>query len=203
MDQNQWIRGVNIGGWLLAERFITPYLFAVNSCHLQGDLCWYPGQVGAPENATICSSECKPIHTVFTSDSNADFHPRKSHNFEGYPIDELTLGQAFVNKEIGQKYMERHWDTFVTREDLVRLKEAGVTHMRVPMSYWIRGDIQAGESWIPGGWPYFVRFAKWSREIGLEIWADLHGKQAQDDYVRVLNICEWRGCCWIFASHTK
>jgi hypothetical protein len=46
-----YIRGVNVGGWLLAERFITPYLFAVNSCHLQGDLCWYEGQVGAPKDA--------------------------------------------------------------------------------------------------------------------------------------------------------
>ena len=181
MDQKEWIRGVNIGGWLLAERFITPYLFAVNSCHLQGDLCWYPGQVGAPKNAILCSAECEPVTTVSTSDSNADFKPRISHHFEGYPIDELTLGQAFVQKEIGQKYMERHWDTFVTREDLVRLKEAGVTHMRVPMSYWIRGDIQEGESWIPGAWPYFVRFAKWSREIGLEIWADLHGAPGSEN----------------------
>jgi hypothetical protein len=46
--KKEWIRGVNIGGWLMAERFITPYLFAINTCHLNGSLCWYPGQIGSP-----------------------------------------------------------------------------------------------------------------------------------------------------------
>jgi glucan 1,3-beta-glucosidase len=78
--------------------------------------------------------------------------------------------------------MERHWDTFVNKQDLIDLREAGVTHMRVPMSYWIRGDVQEGEPWIDGGWPYFVRFAKWAREIGgLEIWADLHGAPGSEN----------------------
>lgn len=43
-----WVRGVNLGGWLMLERFITPYQFAITDCHVQGDLCWYPGQVSAP-----------------------------------------------------------------------------------------------------------------------------------------------------------
>ena len=181
-EKDYFIRGVNVGGWLLAERFITPYLFAVNSCHLEGDLCWYEGQVGAPKDASFCSKDCVPVRTVFQSDSNADFHPRHSRNYYGYPIDELTLGQAFVNKEIGRKYMERHWDTFVTKQDLIDLKKAGVTHMRVPMSFWIRGNVEDGEPWISGGWPYFVRFARWAREVGgLEIWADLHGAPGSEN----------------------
>ena len=166
----------------MAERFITPYLFAVNSCHLKGDLCWYPGQIGAPENATICDPEvCSPVRPLRVFDGNADYHPVNAHPYMDYPIDEYTLGQAFPRPEIAQKYMERHWDTFVTYEDLVQLKEAGVTHLRVPMSFWIRGDIRPGEPWIGGGWPYFVRFAKWCREIGLAIWADLHGAPGSEN----------------------
>jgi glucan 1,3-beta-glucosidase len=61
--------------------------------------------------------------------------------------------------------MERHCETFVTFQDLVNLKDAGVTHLRAPLSYWIRGNMVAGEPYIPGGWKYFVRFAKWCREI--------------------------------------
>jgi glucan 1,3-beta-glucosidase len=203
--KKQWIRGVNIGGWLLAERFITPYLFAVNSCHLEGNLCWYPGQVGAPHklfhgelvvldnNATtttrtkelglFCDPQvCTPVRLLQVYDGNADYHPYDSQPYNDYPVDEYTLGQAFANRTAAREYMERHWDTFVTRTDLEDLKEAGVTHLRVPMSFWIRGDVRAGEPWIPGAWPYFVRVATWCRELGgLEIWADLHGAPGSEN----------------------
>jgi glucan 1,3-beta-glucosidase len=177
-----WIRGVNIGGWLLAERFITPYLFALNTCHLNGDLCWYKGQIGAPPNATLCDPvKCKPVLPLMVTDGNADVHLLNDHQYMGYPIDELTLGQAMVNKEMARNYMARHWDTFLTLDDLKKLKKAGVTHLRVPMGYWIRGDIRAGESWVDGGWPYFVRFAKWARKVGLIVWADLHGAPGSEN----------------------
>jgi glucan 1,3-beta-glucosidase len=109
-------------------------------------------------------------------DGNSDYHPRNAQPYKDYPIDEYTLGQAFENRTLARLYMERHWETFVTYQDLVDLKNAGVTHLRVPLSYWIRGNVVAGEPYIPGGWKYFVRFAKWCRAIdGLTIWADLHG----------------------------
>jgi glucan 1,3-beta-glucosidase len=175
-EEKRWIRGVNVGGWLLAEQYITPYLFAINTCHLKGDLCWYPGQIGAPENAKICDPEtCTPVQKFLQQDGNADYHPQNAESYVGYPMDEMTLGQSFDRKDIARNYMERHWDTFVTKQNMKDLKAAGVTHLRVPMGFWIRGDVRAGEPWIDGGWPYFVRFAKWCREIGLEIWADLHG----------------------------
>jgi glucan 1,3-beta-glucosidase len=198
----RWIRGVNVGGWLMAERFITPYLFAVNTCHLQGDLCWYPGQVKessrSSDNITLYDDEfakyntsnicdptkCLPVRPLQAFDGNSDYHPLNAQPYHDYPIDEYTLGQAFANRTLAKLYMERHWDTFVTYQDLVDLKEAGVTHMRVPLSFWIRGGntVQAGEPWIPGGWPYFVRFAKWVREIGgMEIWADLHGAPGSEN----------------------
>lgn len=192
INEQRWIRGVNVGGWLMAEHFITPYLFAVNTCHLAGDLCWYPGQVGMDAatakgtyNASnICDpSRCKPVRPLRVMDGNADYHPRNAQPYYDYPVDEYTLGQVFAaNKTNAKRYMERHWDTFVTKQDLVDLKKAGVTHMRVPMSFWIRGDVRHGEPWIPGAWKYFVRFAKWTREVGgLEIWADLHGAPGSEN----------------------
>jgi glucan 1,3-beta-glucosidase len=198
----RWIRGVNVGGWLMAERFITPYLFAINTCHLQGDLCWYPGQVldegdsnnnnsnnaYAKYNTTnICDpTQCLPVRPLQAMDGNSDYHPLNAQPYNDYPIDEWTLGQAFANRTLAQLYMERHWDTFVTYQDLLDLKAAGVTHMRVPLSYWIRAaandGVRPGEPWIPGGWPYFLRFAKWVREIGgMEIWADLHGAPGSEN----------------------
>lgn len=176
-SEKKWIRGVNVGGWLLAEQFITPYLFAVNSCHVQGDLCWYPGQIGAPkDNTNWCDPEkCKPVQKFVQTDGNADYHPKNATEYNGYPMDEMSLGQTFDRKDIAHKYMERHWDTFVTKQNLIDLKEAGITHLRVPMGFWIRGDVQDGEPWIGGAWPYFSRFVTWCRELGLEVWADFHG----------------------------
>jgi len=174
----KWIRGVNLGGWLLAEQFITPYLFAVNSCHVQGDLCWYPGQIGAPtDNDNWCDpAKCRPVQKFVQEDGNADFHPKGANAYLGYPMDEMSLGQTFDRKDIARQYMERHWDTFLTKHNLIDLKAAGVTHLRVPMGFWVRGNIQDGEPWIGGGWPYFARMIKWCRELGgLEVWADLHG----------------------------
>jgi len=183
-----WMRGVNIGGWLLAERFITPYLFAVNSCHLRGDLCWYEGQIGKPENATICDPlHCSPVLLFENTIGNADFHPRNDVQYMDYPKDEYTLGQTFLQhstEEIGQRYMERHWDTFVTHDDVKRLAEAGVTHFRVPLSFWIRGfELSPTEPYLysPAAWKYFTRFARWCLEEGIEIWADLHGAPGSEN----------------------
>jgi len=61
------------------------------------------------------------------------------------------------------------------------LAQAGVTHMRVPMSFWMRGNIIPGEPWIPGAWPYFVRMCRWAKEYNLQVWADLHGAPGSEN----------------------
>lgn len=205
----EWIRGVNIGGWLMAERFISPYLFAVNSCHLQGSLCYYPGQMGLDDDETVvftkdgtapsvCDTQvCKP-ELVVRAKEPTDYHLLRGLDGSGvgindagmdYPVDEYTLGKVLRSSPGGistaTKYMERHWDTFLTYQDLKTLKENGVTHLRIPMGYWIRGkeglSIVPGEPYIPGGWKYFVRAVHWCRELGLTVWADLHGAPGSEN----------------------
>lgn len=165
-----WIRGVNLGGWLLMERYITPYQFSVTDCHLRGDFCWYPGQIDSPPKDSpeyeLCDLyACKP-HLVENLDSITDF-----------PIDEYTLAESFPDKETGAKWLNYHFEHFVKREDLVALKEAGATHVRIPVPHWMFDalDEYPGEPWIAGDrWKYFVRAAHWCREIGLQMWPDLH-----------------------------
>ena len=162
-DTKPWIRGVNIGGWLLLERFITPYTFALTTCHLKGDFRWYPGQIDAPPTSSPlykpmdaqALKECKPVAT--------------------YPVDEWTLTDAFGDdKDLARKYLEFHYDNFVTREDIVMLKENGATHVRVPLGHWITGNIADDEPYVDGGWKYFVRLVGWCREVGIEVWPDIH-----------------------------
>ncbi len=157
-----WIRGVNIGGWLVLERFIVPYFFALTTCHLSGDFHFYPGQIDAPATDS-------PMYKVMDKEALSRCKP-----VQPYPVDEYTLTSAFNSKEIAKAYMTVHWDNFVKRDDIRKLKESGVTHIRVPLGHWIMGDIRDDEPWVDGGWPYFKRLVGWCREEGIEVWPDIH-----------------------------
>lgn len=136
-----WIRGVNIGGWLLAERYITPYLFALNSCQLGGDWCFYPGQLGAPPVGGPKHSYCD----LYRCDPHL---LQEEGGREGsYPADEYTLMASFPSKALAREYMTFHWDNFVSKEDVRTLREAGVTHVRVPVPHYVRGDVLDDEPW--------------------------------------------------------
>jgi len=164
-QQKPWIRGVNLGGWLVLERFITPYFFAITNCTLKGDFTFHPNQIDAPP----------PTHPLYrlVDDSCEPVSP--------YPVEEWTLLQAFADasssdsKEVARDYMKVHWDNFLTRENISTLKnDAHVTHVRVPLGHWIMGDIRDDEPWVDGGWEYFERLVGWCREEGIEVWPDLH-----------------------------
>lgn len=161
-SRKPWIRGVNIGGWLVLERFITPYFFALTDCHLKGDFHFYPGQVDAPPTSS-------PIYKPMDKDALLNCKP-----ILPYPVEEYTLTKAFGNKDIARAYMKVHWDNFVKREDIRQLKENGVTHVRVPLGHWIMGDIREDEPWVDGGWTYFKRFVQWCREENIQVWPDIH-----------------------------
>jgi Endoglucanase len=161
--EKSWIRGVNLGGLFLLERFITPYFFALTTCHLKGDFHFYPQQIDAPPNT---SSLYKLL------DSNATDH--ECVPVTPYPVDEWTLTAAFGNKSIAKQYLEIHYDNFVTKQDIDFLKQSGVTYLRVPLGHWITGNIADDEPYVDGGWPYFKRLVEWCREAGIQVWPDIH-----------------------------
>lgn len=162
-----WIRGVNLGGWLLIERYIVPYQYALTDCHVRGDLCWYNGSLSAPPASDpeyqLCNLEqCQPFiqDTIQGPD---------------YPIDEWHLVTAFDHHSDAKRWLNHHFRNFLTKQDLVDLIESGVTHVRVPLPHWILGDIVEGEPWIAGDrYHYFRRLCDWARELGLQVWPNLH-----------------------------
>jgi glucan 1,3-beta-glucosidase len=115
------IRGVNLGGWLVLERYITPYQFAITDCHIEGNFCWYPHQLSAPpvehpsfqfcsqvqsnvsEPTNVLSSESGD-HQLRVNDDDMNepqryCKPVRIENAFGnvdFPIDEKTLVQAFL-----------------------------------------------------------------------------------------------------------
>lgn len=194
-----WIRGVNIGGWLVLERYIVPYQFAITDCHVRGELCWYPGALSAPTNMT--DDEVCDINRC---------HPVVPH----YPIDEWTLGQAFLQPhsnstksssvirtkqgiDIAERWLNSHLEHFVTEHDMIAMKNAGVTHIRVPLPHFMLGDVTDSEPWIVGKrWYYFCRMCAWARQYHIQVWPDLHtaaGSQNGFDNSGQQNV-DWSTC---------
>ena len=165
-----WIRGVNLGGWLVLERYITPYQFALTDCHLQGEFCWRKDQISAPPTDSPHYSSCE---------KNQQCQPYLMENVYGkedFPYDEYDLGLAFEqNKSIGEQWLNYHFENFLQRSDLQTLQEIGLTHVRVPLPHWILGDIHEGEPWLLGHrWKHFVKLCGWAKEFNLQIWPDIH-----------------------------
>lgn len=128
------IRGVNLGGWLLLEPWITPGIFEeVNVGELQGKIA-----------------------------------------------DEWTYAE-FVDKTFAKERLTKHWDEFYQRGDLEALYQSGISHLRVPVGYWLV-DVAEGEPFPAppetdndGQRFYLKRLLQWADEIGLKILLDLHG----------------------------
>lgn len=73
--------------------------------------------------------------------------------------------------------MHSLWDGWLQRSDLAALAAAGVTHVRIPVGYWILGAefVRAGDPpFLPGGWPYLERALGWAKALGLRAVVELH-----------------------------
>lgn len=116
------IRGVNIGGWLVLEPWITPSLFERH-------------------------------------------HP--------HAVDEYTFCQ-YLGKEACKNELDEHWRTFLAKEDLQTLYDSGINTIRIPVGYWILGDIHDDEPWVEGSKEYLDQAIGWAEEIGLGVLIDLH-----------------------------
>jgi len=70
--------------------------------------------------------------------------------------------------------LNAHWDSWVQRSDLEKLASHGITHLRVPVGYWIV-DIEPNEPFVPGGMTYLNRLLGWAHDLNLGVIVDLHG----------------------------
>merc|ERR1719187_663178 len=130
------IRGVNLGGWLMTEPWITPYFYeAVNVGELQDKI-----------------------------------------------VDEWTYAEYLDPNEY-QENMKNHWDTWLTKEDFMKVSAAGVTHVRIPLGYWY-WDVADGEPFpLPNmddtdensALFYLKRGLQWLDELDMKAELDLHG----------------------------
>ncbi len=62
----------------------------------------------------------------------------------------------------------------MTEADIAALAQGGVTHVRIPVGYWIV-DILPTEPFVPGGWAYLVAALAWVKQYNMSAVIDLHG----------------------------
>lgn len=119
----QKIRGVNLGGWLVLEPWITPGLFS---------------------------------------------------QFETTPRDQTAIDQLTFNMRLGpeeaKRQLEKHWSTWVTENDFIKIKELGLTHARLPFGWWIFGDSLSHYTNIT----YLDMALGWAQKHGIKVLLDLH-----------------------------
>lgn len=54
------------------------------------------------------------------------------------------------------------------------LAEGGINTLRIPVGYWILGNIEDGEPWVTGQMKYLSRLLGWAQSLGLVAIIDLH-----------------------------
>jgi aryl-phospho-beta-D-glucosidase BglC (GH1 family) len=88
--------------------------------------------------------------------------------FDGF-LKGINLGGWLSQFSEGTK---EHFDTFITKDDLVRIANAGFDHVRVPVDY----DVIETEDGKPieEGYAYISTCIDWCRELGLKMMIDLH-----------------------------
>lgn len=59
--------------------------------------------------------------------------------------------------------MESHWRTFITAEDLDQLQAFGVSHLRIPVGYWLV-DYNVSDGFVNRGQLYLIRLLAWLKQ---------------------------------------
>ncbi|RXW25484.1 hypothetical protein EST38_g326 [Candolleomyces aberdarensis] len=128
---NDKIRGVNLGGWLVLEPWITP--------------------------------------SVFERTGNTDI------------VDEYTLGEL-MDRADAERLLLDHWESWITEDDFIAIREAGLNHVRIPLGYWSvpltsddTSESTSPDPYVPGAWTYLLRGLTWARKHGIHTIVDIHG----------------------------
>lgn len=138
MAEEELIRGVSLGGWLVVEPFIAPSIFrraneALRAAQGPDDV---PGYTRVVDQWTLC---------------------------------------ALLGPDVALSILRPHWESFVTFQDLRRLRDAGINTLRIPVPYWMV-DVTADEPWVGQNETQAAlgRVLRWASRIGLKAFIDLH-----------------------------
>ncbi|KAF9946030.1 hypothetical protein BGZ72_000751 [Mortierella alpina] len=138
------MRGVNLGGWLVLESFVTPSLFNPYIAN------------GVVDEWTFCQHLGLPAATAL---------------------------------------LDNHYNTWVTEDTFIRIRDLGLNHVRIPIGFWAMGNLVAGEPYVPNlSWKYLLRAIEWARKYGIRAIVELHaapGSQNGWDHSGKVGVINW------------
>ena len=92
--------------------------------------------------------------------------------------DEYELGVAASTNATIRSLVVKHWNDFVTLQDLQILKLYGISHLRIPIPYWIFSNFSElssyNETYNTGGLFYLNRVVEWANALDMKIILSLH-----------------------------
>lgn len=95
--------------------------------------------------------------------------------FENTPPNETAIDEYSFNLRLGaveaQRQLEEHWSTWVQEEDFQKIRELGLTHVRIPFGWWILGDSPAYYHNIS----HLDRALNLAHKYEIKVLLDLHG----------------------------
>lgn len=130
------IKGVNLGNWLVLEKWMNPTMFAGTECEDETWLC-------------------------------------------------RTLPQ-----ELKMDRYHQHRATYITERDFAYIADKGLNAVRIPVPYFIFGDVEP----FVGCVEYLDKAFNWAEKYGLQILIDLHtapGSQNGFDNGGISGVCKW------------
>ena len=139
--------GVNLGGWLLTERWLN-----------------------GPKDGRLHTLCCGWVESPYNGSS------KKAGGPNGGVQDEHSLSRWLRARGEASRLVE-HRDTYVTRHDFVEAHRRGLNALRLPFGYWLVAQPVTGEEeYIVGaGWRRLDDAVRWAEELGLKLVLDLHG----------------------------
>lgn len=89
---------------------------------------------------------------------------------------EFNCTQA-IGQEAADANFPKHWDTWITQDDINQIASVGLNTIRIPLGFWILEDLvdRTTEFFPRGGFTYLQRVCGWARDAGIFVVLDLHG----------------------------
>lgn len=87
-----------------------------------------------------------------------------------------------LGQDAGNAAFQKHWDSWITEQDLDKMKEYGLNTIRVPVGYWLVEEIvDKSEHFPQGGLEKMDRLAEWAATRDIYVILDLHGAPGAQD----------------------
>lgn len=81
-----------------------------------------------------------------------------------------------LGQESADAAFARHWDTWISQADIMKIANLGLNVIRIPVGFWIKEDLVGAWEYYPrGGLSYLDRLVDWAADAGLKVIIDLHG----------------------------